>query len=168
MIKAIYKGYSQFIEKYLNAFLKWCIIVIFFILTTIVLLQIFFRYVLSESIFWSEEAARYLLIWLVMIAAAHEMSYAEHIKVTFFREKLSLNYKIYKLINIIIYLVLLFVLLVFLKSSYELATRVSRQSSPALRISMLWPYLALPIGGFFMILQVIKLILKTIFSKNQN
>jgi C4-dicarboxylate transporter DctQ subunit len=36
----------------------------------LVLLQVFFRYVLNASLFWSEEVVRYSLVWGVMLGSA--------------------------------------------------------------------------------------------------
>ena len=38
--------------------------------TVLVLLQVFFRYVLNESLFWAEELIRYGLVWSVLIGSA--------------------------------------------------------------------------------------------------
>ena len=36
----------------------------------IVAVQVFFRYVLNQSLFWSEELARFLLVWLTFFGAS--------------------------------------------------------------------------------------------------
>ena len=38
--------------------------------TLLVLLQVFFRYVLNEPLFWAEEVIRYGLVWSVMLGSA--------------------------------------------------------------------------------------------------
>jgi TRAP-type C4-dicarboxylate transport system permease small subunit len=54
----------------------------FFILFFIaVLLQVIFRYVLSLPLTWSEEAARYLNIWAVLLGAALAVKRREHLRV---------------------------------------------------------------------------------------
>jgi TRAP-type transport system small permease protein len=35
---------------------------------TIILLQVFYRYVLNDSLVWSEEAVRFQQFWLIMLA----------------------------------------------------------------------------------------------------
>lgn len=61
------------------------------LLLTILLLvvgaQIFARYVLNHSLYWSEELARYLFIYLVFLGAAIVLRREGHIQVSFFVEK---------------------------------------------------------------------------------
>ncbi|MEP7303119.1 MAG: TRAP transporter small permease [Caldimonas sp.] len=44
--------------------------------------QVVFRYVLSDSLMWSEEVARYALIWSSMIGAAVAYRHGAHVAVT--------------------------------------------------------------------------------------
>jgi TRAP-type C4-dicarboxylate transport system permease small subunit len=45
-------------------------------MTAIVILQVFYRYALNHSLFWSEELARYLLVWLTFLGAT--VAYRRH------------------------------------------------------------------------------------------
>ncbi len=166
MFNSFVSLYNKFIG-YLNILLKWLIILLLFVLTVVVLMQVFFRYVMFASLPWSEEVSRYLQIWLVMIAAAYGFSYGEHIEVKFFKEKLQEKPLLYKVITSLIYILLLLVLYIFVTYSFDFASRVEFQRTPALRISMLWPTLALPVGGFLMILQVLKLLLNVITGRDE-
>ena len=61
------------------------------ILTALLLvvgLQIFSRYVLNHSLFWSEELARYLFIYLVFLGGAMVLRQDRHIQVTAFVDRL--------------------------------------------------------------------------------
>jgi TRAP-type transport system small permease protein len=45
------------------------------------------RFALGQSLTWSDEAARYLFIWMIFLGAALAHFRAEHISVEFFRDK---------------------------------------------------------------------------------
>lgn len=47
----------------------------------LVLAQVFFRYVLNESLFWAEEMVRGLMVWGVMISSALVAASRNHIRV---------------------------------------------------------------------------------------
>ncbi len=63
------------------------------LLVTLVLVvgvQIFARYVLNHSLYWSEELARYLFIYLVFLGGAVVLRMERHIQVTAFVDPLPL------------------------------------------------------------------------------
>ena len=72
--------------------LDWILDQVTLLLLTLLLLvvgaQIFARYVLNHSLFWSEELARYLFIYLVFLGAAIALRRDGHIQVSFFVDRL--------------------------------------------------------------------------------
>lgn len=59
----------------------WLSFGIFWILAGVVFLQFFTRYVLNDSVAWTEEIARYLLIWLTFVGATISFRRGTHIGV---------------------------------------------------------------------------------------
>ena len=49
------------------------VVVLFLAMTITVIIQVFFRFVIQSPLRWTEELARYLMIWLVLMASAIAM-----------------------------------------------------------------------------------------------
>ena len=64
---------------------------VFWVLALTVFVQFFTRYVLNDSLSWTEEIARYLLIGLTFVGSITVARKAAHIKVVFFYRFLPLH-----------------------------------------------------------------------------
>ncbi|HAR80508.1 MAG TPA: TRAP transporter small permease [Succinivibrionaceae bacterium] len=51
------------------------------ILSVVLAIQVFFRYVMGASLSWSEEMSRYMFVWLVYIGIAYGCKIMRHIKI---------------------------------------------------------------------------------------
>jgi TRAP-type C4-dicarboxylate transport system permease small subunit len=58
------------LSRSLNRWVEYALFGLGFSMAVIVAVQVFFRYVLNHSLFWSEELARYLLLWLTFLGAS--------------------------------------------------------------------------------------------------
>ncbi len=56
-------------------------------MVAIVLCAVFFRYVLNNSLSWSDELVRYLFVWFSLVGSALVLREREHIRVEYFVEK---------------------------------------------------------------------------------
>jgi len=50
-------------------------------MSVLIVVQVFFRYVLQNSLSWSEELARYMFIWLIYIGISYGVKMRKHIAV---------------------------------------------------------------------------------------
>ena len=67
---------------------KWVASIGLLLMTAIIVVQVFSRYVLNDSPVWAEQAALLLMIWYVFIAAAAGVREGFHIRIAVIAESL--------------------------------------------------------------------------------
>ena len=111
----------------------------------LVVVQVFCRYILNSSLFWSEELARYMLVWLSFIGATVAYYHHLHPGVDIITSRLSPGRQ--RLALRIAHLVTMGLALVMIVSGSRFAWFVRMQISPALAIPK-WIILAIiPASG---------------------
>lgn len=142
----------QRLSNWLNRVCEVALIIILGAMALVVFLQVLFRYVLHLPLFWTEEFARYCLVWASLLGAAVALKRGEHIAVTFFLEKFPERFTPF--LQIVAKVSVAMILAVMTWGGIELVALTRTQISPALRIPMAVPYLALPVGSAIMLLHV--------------
>lgn len=158
------KRLTTLLNRYLTCqetFCKWMLILLGVIMTILILLQIFFRFVIYIPFPWSEECARYLMIWMGMLGSVAALQRGRHIGVTFLMEKLPALPR--QGAALLVQLLMIGFLSVLLWQGIEFAMFNQEQLSPAMELSMLVPYGSVPVGAAMMILVIIGEILNTFF-----
>jgi len=128
------------------------------VMTVIIILQVFMRYIFLYSLSWSEEVARYLMIWVSFLGASLALKYGFHIGVEFVMNRFP--GKIKGWINLMAKLGMFLFLIYFTIAGFRVSWAVRDQDSPALLFSMAYAYLSAPVGGFFMIIQLLHLLVE--------
>lgn len=125
---------------------------IFGLLVVDVLGQVFSRYILNTSFAFTEELARFSLIWLSILGAAYLNAKRLHLSMDFLYQKFSEKTKKKVLIFIEI-CILLFALIVMVIGGFNLVytTLHLEQLSGTLRIPLGYIYSILPISGLLII-----------------
>lgn len=145
------------LKKVLNEKLEeWILVASMIVLVILVVGQVFARYVLNFSIGWSEEMARYLLIWVAWIAASYAVTKNAHIRVEIIKDRFSKRIK--QVLELIV-LLIWFGFAAFLATegtNFVLQVQATNQVSPSLGIDMWIVYLAVPIGGTLMGIRLIQ------------
>lgn len=159
---------SERIFNNVNRFLEKVMIVIFALLVLDVLFQVFSRYILGTSFTWTEEFARFSLIWLTIVGAAYLNGKREHLSMDFIYQKLSEPNK-RKVSMIIEVLIFLFALVVMVIGGFNLVytTLHLEQLSGTLRIPLGYVYAIMPCSGMLIMCYSIYHI-STIYSNKIN
>jgi len=131
----------------------YTLVVMMIVMTLTVIVQVFLRYVFSFSLSWSEEVARYLMIWVAFLGGSLALQKGLHIGVELFLVRVSSKTR--RWVSILSKMFILIFLIYLTIGGIKITWAVRDQSSPALLFSMAYAYLSAPVGGFFMALQTI-------------
>ncbi len=134
----------------LSKLLKYITFVMLAVMVCIITAQVFFRYVVGTSLSWSEEMARFLFVWIVLLGAANGVKENYHVVITAITNRLP--EKAAKIVNIIDILLIMVVALCMTVYGYQMAMKAAGHLSAAMRISTLWQYIPVPISGIAIIL----------------
>lgn len=146
------KYWKHFINT-VNYLTKLAILVGFCLLATFVMMQIIWRYVLELPLPWSEEAARYLLVWVSLLAIAMAFRNDSHIRLDYFFNRFgpSFRHGIWVFFN----LITLFFLALLVVYGIPNAVLGKFTYSPGLNITMFAAYMSVPVSASIMILNLI-------------
>lgn len=128
-----------------------------FSMAAIVMLQVFCRYVLNHSLFWSEELARYLLIWLTFLGASSAYYRKLHPGVDLLTQRLWRPLQ--KACKISVYLISMSFFGVMIYYGVSFAYFIRHQISPALAIPKWIVVSIIPFSGCLFLLHCLVFLL---------
>lgn len=118
-----------------------------------ILAQILGRYVFAYSIAGTEETAIFAQVWLVLLGAGIAMRNRQHVGIDFLI--LKTPFLVQRLARIASFALGLWFLYVVFVGSFGLLAIGMMVQSAALRIPMVWPYAALPVGMAYFTLEFV-------------
>jgi TRAP-type C4-dicarboxylate transport system permease small subunit len=111
----------------------------------LVVLQVFFRYVLNRSLFWSEEVVRFALVWSVMLGSAVVAYRGEHIRIDILDALLPARAR-RGVARLAAFLTFTFCV-ILAATGIQFALRTLTQRSAVLEVPMWAVYAAVPVGA---------------------
>lgn len=141
----------------LNWVVGWFIALLLAVMTALITWQVFARYVMGSPLSFSEEIARFSMIWMTMLGAGYAFRYGTLISVDIVAELAS--ERVERLVAIGIAIASGVFAYVLLTEGWSLANRVSGQTAPSTRVSMLWLYAAMPVGAALIIINAVGLLI---------
>ncbi len=154
----------------IDSFLEWALALLLGVMVLDVFWGVITRYLLESQSSWTDELARFLLVWLSILGAAYASGKKLHIAIDILPQGLSKKKQNY--LDIIVHLiVLLFAVSVFLIGGlrYVYISFALGQTSPALQLPIGFVYMVLPISGVFILyykLSELIILLKNIKNGN--
>lgn len=157
IVKAINKA-SDLVDKV-------CCVILVVLLAGMVLVtsaQIVCR-VFFNALSWSEEMARYLLVWSTFIGAGCVYKKGGHISVLIAQDLLPTGLR--KMAQILVHLLCGAFFLLAVYYGFKYMGRQGTQLSAALRIPMSMMYMAIPVGSGIMLLHAFNAIMQIFTAK---
>ena len=136
------------VHRAVDSLLEWFLVTLMGVMVLNVLWQVFTRFVLRDPSSYTEELARYLLIWVGLFGAAYCVSKRMHLSIDVLTERLRGRAKVAS--DLFIYgAVFAFALLAMVIGGLRLVyiTLTLNQVSAALQVKLGYVYLALPLSG---------------------
>ena len=149
------KKIDFFIEKFLEFIITFCLS----ITVGLTLVQVIFRFVLKQSLSWSQEVVMISFVYSILFGAALAFKNSEHLTVDIFENAKG---QVQKVLNILAYIVVLIMIIVFIYYGYMLVVDnlSSGQIIGFLPIKKGYVYMALPISSLFMLYYHVKRVFK--------
>lgn len=144
---------ANVVGNYLSKITIFMVILLAAVMVLTVLIGVFFRYVLHNSLSWTEELARYLMIWAALLSISIGIKDKEHVGIQLIIRKLPIKYA--RILNFLVNIIILIFLSVLSYKGMYIANKAIPQLSTGLGISMFWALLSIPVSGVLAIIQQI-------------
>jgi TRAP-type transport system small permease protein len=126
-------------------------------IVVIVAVAVFFRYVLNAPLVFSFDLATVLFVWLIFLGLAQAAHEGAHLAVDLL--PMVLPAPAARILDVAMRLIMIAIAIFLVRHSYDLATR-TRMEIASMRISMMWVYMAAPVGfGIFALYEVTALVM---------
>ena len=155
MLKLLCKQIDQYLEEAL-------MVVLLALMSVLIGVQVFMRYVMGDSLTWSEELARYCFIWCTYLGVSYAVKAKAHICVEAAVNKLPQAMK--KWSRVLVHVIFIAFAVLVVKEGYALSMKIFKfgQTSSSLGIPMGWIYLAPTVGFALVIFRLLQQIYKEI------
>ncbi len=154
------------VSNAVNTAVSYVGITLFAVLIIACIAQVFFRFVLNNSLSWTEELARYCFIWMHMIGASLLIGAGEHATVTVIMDLLHGVAR--KALDVLIELVIFLNGVVMLHSGIMLSYSSRANLSTAMSVPMWAINASVAAGGLLLMFQAVVKIAVVLWDKPQS
>ncbi len=149
----------------LDKMMGWSCIIFGMVMTLSTLIGILFRYVMTNPLPWTEELARYSMIWMGLLAVSMGVKRETHLGLSLLVKQLPRPVRIFlKGISRILTGIFLYILMVF---GTKMAMSGMHQTMPALQVPMVLVLAAVPLCGLFSLLQLVLITVMDVAGKKE-
>lgn len=130
------------------------------IMACVTLAEVIGRNVFQQSFSWSEEVARFTLVWLTFIGASAVYKRKELVGFDMFMQKLPPSAKKIATVLLHVFTISFILVLIYYGFKQTFSKTAIIQHSPGLQLSMYAVYLAIPLGMLMTLVHALALLLE--------
>lgn len=140
--------------KIVNRVTKGVTVLLLSVVTVMVAVEVVLRYCFGSSLYVTEELTRYLMVWVVFLACSLAVRDNAHINIEIVANRLTGRAR--ASYNLVAQLFLLSFLAFLVVEGVIALSFQMEQIIPTLNVAIFWFYLAIPVGGTLMILNLLQ------------
>lgn len=137
--------------------INWFLALLMAGMVVVITAQVWYRFVLNDPLSWSEEAGRYLFVWISFMGAAAGVRYQVHLGIDLMEKLLPPS--LHRWTVVVANLIIQVFLLMIIYWGFKILGIIRFQESASMHISMLYPYMAVPVGSIFMFINSIRVMI---------
>ncbi len=147
----------------INKQISKLVVSLLFLLSLLLGVGVFYRYALNDSIYWSNEVARYILAYIVFLGATMAHKHKTHIRIDMIFSYISKKNQ--KILEIIISILFISFWVLILLGSIKLFPLFMMQTTATLQVPYAFPFASLPISSVIWLIYCIDDILQKVVER---
>ena len=140
---------------WLDRGVEYGVAAIFLAMCAVGLLQVFNRFILNQSLSWSEEFQIYCHVWIVFLGIPIAYRRGAHLAVESLKEKIF-GRKAARVFDYFIEILWIWFAVALAWLAWRVSEVAKLQSSPGLDLPMNWVYYSMVVGGAYLLLVVVR------------
>lgn len=140
------------LKKIVSKITRICCLISACIMCALVTLQIVFR-IFHVGFGWTDEISRYCMVWMAMFGASMMVAENADVRLEFVTKRMpKAMARVCEAVNNVLIIIFLCVLCYY---GFEKAISAAGIYATSVKISMMWFYLAVPVGSVLMLVQLL-------------
>jgi len=131
-------------------------------MTAIILVQIVFRYVLNDSLIWTEEVSKTLMVWGAFLIAPWAYRNGANVSIQMFTDELPLTLQ--RLLHLALNLLVIWIIVVFWSESFGMIDRGFSIKAASLPVQVGWFFVVVPFAFGAMLLVGVELLIRDMLA----
>lgn len=128
----------------------------------IVVMQIVSRYVLNDSLSWTEEASKTLMVWTAFLVAPWAYRNGANVSIDLFVD--AMGTRVAQTLHVFLSVLVLWIVAVFFFESLSFVERGMQSQSASLPLRTGYLYIVVPVSLFFLFLSGLEVLLRHIIG----